>query len=196
MLCNSCYATTDPFGDEHPDGVEYVCPICGNEQFEPYDHQDGGDMLMDPSWLPSPEEFEANTVGCIPYDEALETIADMYGGLDQLRSAVAEQSVSIDEAVLQLANRDGFQATVTCFACPVQVEATVDGYDLYFRARSDVWRIDIGRDMDDRAQFDELLFSREGEAETSGSWMEPWEVVKHLSDAIRDFRQQLQARDA
>jgi hypothetical protein len=40
----------------------------------------------------------------------------------------------------------GLQAKVTCEACPLQIEGTIDGFAFYFRARHRHWTMGIGGD--------------------------------------------------
>jgi hypothetical protein len=40
----------------------------------------------------------------------------------------------------------GLRMTITCGACPLQIEGTIDGEPYYFRARGEHWSMGIGGD--------------------------------------------------
>lgn len=41
----------------------------------------------------------------------------------------------------------GLEMEVTCGACPLQIEGTIDGETFYFRARGERWSMGIGGDV-------------------------------------------------
>ena len=74
------------------------------------------------------------------------------------------------------AGRDGeplrlnIRMKVTCEACPLQIEGTIDGVPFYFRARGESWSIGIGgNDPVDAPQWHKC--ERWGDGRYAAGWM-------------------------
>jgi hypothetical protein len=111
-------------------------------------------------------------------------------GLDAFQAYFSERDRAF-EAVLNAINSDyNCDLHMTCEACPVQIEGSIDELYLYFRARWDSWRLAI-------AQTSELAVwaSRMADAvfyhqacTFDGSWMEPAQVDKALRTCLTAYR--------
>lgn len=71
----------------------------------------------------------------------------------------------------------GVSAAITCPAAPVQIQGTVDGKFLYFRARWDEWRLGVGDTEEDAIMGTQWEIGGEYE---NASWMphkDAWELL-------------------
>ncbi len=85
---------------------------------------------------------------------------------------------------------EGIDLAITCGACPVQVEGTVDGMHLYFRARHGVWRICIATTKDGAVMGEGVVYADSGDDDDEG-WMmhaETWRIVRESIAAWRSQR--------
>lgn len=90
---------------------------------------------------------------------------------------------------------EGVALEMTCSACPVQIEGTVDGEQLYFRARWGEWTCCIATDrttavLADSADEEGVHYFRWGNDAEDG-WMphaEAWELVRECIAAWRASR--------
>lgn len=91
---------------------------------------------------------------------------------------------------------EGWSGTITCHACPVQIEGTVDGSHFYFRARWDTWTFGIGRTADEAVgatwEAPEGSWRTGGNGESdeglAGSWMPHSEAWRHVEASIAEWR--------
>jgi len=85
----------------------------------------------------------------------------------------------------------GVTARMTCGACPVQIEGTVDDQHFYFRSRWDEWQFGVGNSPEDAVCVAIGMadgFCLEGEGD---SWMphnEAWRIVAECIEAYRKYR--------
>ena len=85
----------------------------------------------------------------------------------------------------------GVTARMTCGACPVQIEGTVDDQHFYFRSRWDEWQFGVGNSLEDAVCVAIGMadgFCLEGEGD---SWMphnEAWRIVAECIEAYRKYR--------
>lgn len=80
----------------------------------------------------------------------------------------------------------GVTARMTCGACPVQIEGTVDDQHFYFRSRWDTWHFGVGNSHEDAVCADDFCLEGEGD-----SWMphnEAWRIVAECIEAYRKYR--------
>ncbi len=88
----------------------------------------------------------------------------------------------------------GCELRLTCEACPVQLEGTIDGLTLYFRARWASWRLAIATDLKSavratgqaEAAFYHESLDKLGEFEAS--WLEPTQVNHAVRACLTAFR--------
>lgn len=96
---------------------------------------------------------------------------------------------------------DGWRGSITCHACPVQIEGEVDGSAFYFRARWEGWSFGVASTVDAAvaagwANAEPGSWYAEGDAEGgdfAGSWMkhsEAWRIVEESIAAWRASRAQ------
>lgn len=108
-------------------------------------------------------------------------------GLGQL---LRERSVAFDK----LDFGPGVTLTVTCGACPVQFEGTVDEQPAYFRARGDGWSFTIVDDDEDPVGPDDPNKVRYHATDNveggmfAASWLDPLEAGEIITRCIKDFR--------
>lgn len=83
------------------------------------------------------------------------TLTDSKGTVHQVPPPDDEWLAMRDEMTWEM--HEGPIDVVTCGACPVQSEGTVDGHPIYFRARHDAWTLDIGQKGGDphKSRWDE-----------------------------------------
>ena len=83
---------------------------------------------------------------------------------------------------------------ITCEACPVQVEGTIDGYGLYFRSRWDSWRLAIAETVDQAiaaGRSADAIFYHEscaGMAAFDASWLEPEQLDVAMRACLPAYR--------
>ena len=91
---------------------------------------------------------------------------------------------------------EGWSGTMTCGACPVQIEGDVDGMRFHFRARGSAWSFSVGKTDEDavRASFQAVPDGwmtdgwAEGDGDFSGSWMPYSEAWRHITESITAWR--------
>lgn len=111
-----------------------------------------------------------------------------------LAPALAERKPRLEQAKAQLAAA-GYDATITCPACPIQIEGRLpSGERFYFRARWDRAHLEVGGkdDADSFALFRQPERTwRRGAANWTApeaSWLDPLDAVALLSAWVQDFR--------
>ena len=83
---------------------------------------------------------------------------------------------------------------MTCEACPVQVEGTIDGYGLYFRSRWDSWRLAIAETFEQAvraSRMGDTTFYHESSAGLfafDASWLEPEQLDVALRACLTAYR--------
>jgi len=110
-------------------------------------------------------------------------LMELHGFASAIRERCREQQG--DDTGVMVA--DGIDLAITCGACPVQIEGTVDGMGLYFRARHGAWRIGIAPTVDDAVMGVGAVYSADGDDDAEG-WMphaEAWRVVRESIAAWR-----------
>ncbi len=79
--------------------------------------------------------------GCEPIEGgAAYQITDGEAFLDAIRPAVEAGLAHAEDDATERSG-DGWSGTITCPACPVQIEGEADGMCFYFRARWDAWML-------------------------------------------------------
>jgi len=119
-----------------------------------------------------------------------ETLSEDNDDLDAFQAYFGERDRAF-EAVLDAINNDyNCDLRMTCEACPVQIEGSIDELHLYFRARWDSWSLAI-------AQTPELAVRASRMADAifyhqacvfDGSWMEPEQVDQALRACLSAYR--------
>jgi len=134
--------------------------------------------------------------GCEPIEGgAAYQITDGEAFLDAIRPAVEAGLAHVEDDATERSG-DGWSGTITCPACPVQIEGAVDGMRFYYRARWDAWSFGVGHTSDDaiRARHEDVRdgWSTGGEAEGDdaflGSWMPHSEAWRHVIESIAAWR--------
>lgn len=81
---------------------------------------------------------------------------------------------------------------MTCEACPVQVEGTIDGNGLYFRARWDSWRLAIAETIDQAItagrSADAIFYHESCAGVFDGSWLEPEQLDVAMRACLTAYR--------
>jgi hypothetical protein len=81
---------------------------------------------------------------------------------------------------------------MTCEACPVQVEGTIDGYGLYFRSRWDSWRLAIAGTTDQAIaagrSTDAIFYHESCAGVFDGSWLEPEQLNVAMRACLTAYR--------
>jgi hypothetical protein len=118
----------------------------------------------------------------------------------------AEQTKDGDAAEM---SGEGWRGTMTCGACPVQIEGEVDGHAFYFRARGGGWSFGISHDpmtdayrakqvdhsdrADPRIQAigldGDTAFEADGDDPAHG-WMPYAEAWRNVQESIAAWRKQ------
>ncbi len=134
--------------------------------------------------------------GCEPIEGgAAYQITDGEAFLNAIRPAIEAGLAHIEDAPSERTG-EGWSGAITCHACPVQIEGTVDGMHFYFRARWDAWTFGIGRTDDEAVDATWKPSGRSwctggndasGEAFAS-SWMPHSEAWKHVEASIAEWR--------
>lgn len=123
------------------------------------------------------------------------TLSEDSDGLDGFREYSRERDRAF-KAVLDAINNDyGCDLRMTCEACPVQIEGTIDELHLYFRARWESWSLAIAQTPEQAVRaslMTDATFYHESCAGLSAfdaSWMEPEQVDKALRACLTAYRQ-------
>lgn len=127
-------------------------------------------------------------------DETLFSNGDQDEELDSFTNYLQERYEAMEGVVNAINAEFECNLRLTCEACPVLIEGTVDGLELYFRARWDSWRLGIALTVEDaafpteqsRAAFYSELSTELGEF--GASWLEPAEVDQALRACLISFR--------
>jgi hypothetical protein len=81
---------------------------------------------------------------------------------------------------------NGIKHEITCSACPVQVEGTIDEVPFYFRSRWGHWRIGIGGDV--VGDPDWTRQSDYGDGAYDASWMPEEEALEIIERCANEWR--------
>ena len=97
------------------------------------------------------------------------------------------------QRVIETINAEyGCSLRMTCEACPVQVEGTIDGNGLYFRARWDAWRLTIAETVKQAISAgrstDAIFFHESCAGVFDGSWLEPEQLETVLLACLTAYR--------
>lgn len=119
-----------------------------------------------------------------------ETLSEDNDGLDAFQKYFGERDRAFTVMLNAINNDYSCDLRMTCEACPVQIEGSIDELHLYFRARWDSWSLAI-------AQTPELAVRANRMADAifyhqacvfDGSWMEPEQVDKALRTCLTAYR--------
>jgi hypothetical protein len=115
-------------------------------------------------------------------------------GLQEFRTYMSKRDEAFAQILTALQEQYDCALEMTCEACPVQIEGTIDGYALYFRSRWDTWRLAIAPTLDEAVaagQTANLVFYHEGSVGDSGfdaSWLEPEQLEIVLGACLAAYR--------
>lgn len=132
-------------------------------------------------------------------DEDVKPTDDAFDdGLQVLREYMVQREQGFDEVISKINADCGCDLRMTCEACPVQLEGTIDDLHVYFRSRWDSWRLAIATDLESAVRAgrmtDALFYhhSCAGMGGSDASWLEPEQLdraVRACLTAYRDGKQ-------
>lgn len=86
----------------------------------------------------------------------------------------------------------GIEFEITCNACPVQIEGTIDGVPFYFRARGQYWAMGVGGEKPVRVAMGwEEGWSRSepwGDGPFAAGWMPHETAFEIVHQVAAEFR--------
>ena len=119
-----------------------------------------------------------------------ETLSEDDDGLDAFQEYFGERDSAFKVVLDAINNVYKCHLRMTCEACPVQIEGSIDGLYLYFRARWDSWRLAIAQTSElavRASRMADAIFYHQA-CTFDGSWMEPEQVDKALRACLTAYR--------
>lgn len=126
----------------------------------------------------------------IPLDDFIGKLKDS-GFIDELHNTIENRSFQFSNILPYLNNEFGTDLRVYTQACPVQVEGSIDGYSVYFRARWGTSRLEIGG-------YENPVFEKSWKehGEFDASWLPPEKVGQYLYSGLSEYRTHIRDTEA